>query len=327
MLEQIKLLGMTAVLTILVWATADRLVNETIAIDLICEFTPVPDMPDLLVSPVQNTAFKVEMSGPRRLIDQASKSTKVKLQINDRPTGVSTVNVKQLLDDQWREHPKLSLLSVTPATAEVRVDHRARAEVQVVLRPPRLLFDQPPRLDRSQVTVEMRESVYAPLRDAGRKLQVEVDVDRAFRGQPAGRPLTLSVPLTPDVETFGPDARFTPNEVKVTGTLAADRKSADITTCPIQIAVGFAHFGRRYRIEDDRGPVTLVTRTITVTGPVEAVDRLLAGDRPVGIIRLRAEDFDRAGVQRSFVPEFHLPPGVELAREPEPVLLKLVEEP
>lgn len=326
MVEQVKLLSMTAVLTVLVWATADRLVNETIEIQVICEFVPAAGAPDLMITQDRVASFTVAISGPRRSIDGVSRTKKVELQINDRPNGESTVNIKQLLDDQWREDSKLSVVSVTPPTAVVRVDHRTRAEVQVVLKPPRLQFEQPPRPDRTQVTVEMRESVYAPIRDAGRKLQIEIDPDRAFRTQPAGRSLTVAVPITPDAETFGPDARFSPNEIRLTGTLAADRKTADIATCPIQLAVGFAHFGRRYRVEDDRGPLTLVTRTITVTGPVEAVDRLLAGDRPVGIIRLRAEDFDRAGVQRLFVPEFHLPPGVELAREPEPVALKLVAE-
>ena len=47
-MEQVKLLSMTVLLTVLIWAAADSLVNEVVSIRVSFEVEPVAD-PDMLV--------------------------------------------------------------------------------------------------------------------------------------------------------------------------------------------------------------------------------------------------------------------------------------
>jgi len=71
--------------------------------------------------------------------------------------------------------------------------------------------------------------------------------------------------------------------------------------------------------------LSLVTQTITVTGPTNEVSRLLRGEtRAFGLIQLKEDDFERMDVFKLVTPDYHLPNGVELAEEPPPIEFKLV---
>ena len=96
---------------------------------------------------------------------------------------------------------------------------------------------------------------------------------------------------------------------------------------PILLAVSFANLEKPYRpVTRDGAPLELEARTITVTGPSEEVAKLVRGDtRAYGIIRLKEVDLEELGVVKLTTPEYHLPPGVELAEPPQPVEFKLID--
>ncbi len=76
----------------------------------------------------------------------------------------------------------------------------------------------------------------------------------------------------------------------------------------------------------DGTPLTLVTQTIEVAGPVESVNKLVTGEtRAYGFIQLKQADLDQLGVVKAWMPEFRLPPGITLAQPPKPVEFQLQE--
>lgn len=326
-MEQFKLLGMTAVLTALIWATADSLVNETIGVQISFAVVPEAGKTDMIAEVDRELPpFQVEVSGPHRVIAQvqAAAPLNARISVPDTQTGPTSIPLLKALEDQWNAFPKLTVLSVKPPDLEVAVDHFVPQEFRVALRPFKLAYEFEPQLERNTVTVRMRESRLREMLDARKPLEIQIDPERLLRDKTPGESVTVPVRLTLNPEDFGDDAEVTPNTLQVTATLKADRKTAEIGTVPILLAVSFANFAKPLKAIGPDGTTPLVTRRITVTGPVEAVDRLLAGDRPVGIIRLKVADLENLGVQRSFKPEFHLPPGVELAEEPEPVTFTIL---
>ena len=128
-----------------------------------------------------------------------------------------------------------------------------------------------------------------------------------------------------DARAFGIDAKLDPATISVTATVKAERTSAEIRTVPILIAVSFPNLEKPLRpIGPDGSPLTLVAPPIQVTGPTDAVARLQKGTtRAYGIIHLKQEYIERLNSPLLLVPEYHLPPGIELAKEPQPVEFSL----
>jgi hypothetical protein len=328
-MEQIKLLGMTAILTALIWAAADSLVNETITVGMSFSLAPEAGHAGLLVElDGDPPSFQIELSGPHEVIAQieAAAPLSVRLTIPEGPMGATAIPLLKMLEEQWRAYPKVSVLSVKPAKLDVVRDHMIEREFRLARKPLTLAYEFEPQLERNAVSLRLRESRFEKLVASGRSQRIEVDPEPLLRDKTPGESVTVPVTLTLDPTVFGDDARIIPNVVQVTATLKARRRTAEIGTVPVLLAVSFANFGKPVRAVAPDGSTPLVTRKITVAGPTEAVDRLLSGERPVGIIRLKAEDLEDFGVQRSFRPEFHLPVGIELAEEPEPVAFMLVAQ-
>ena len=95
---------------------------------------------------------------------------------------------------------------------------------------------------------------------------------------------------------------------------------------PILLAVSFANFNKPLSpVARDGKPLELVSETINVTGPPEAIAKLLRGDsRAFGIIRLKDDDLRTLETIKLVTPEFFLPPGIALAREPKPIEFQMV---
>ena len=321
-MEQVKLLSMTVILTVLVWWSADSLVNEAVSVSVTFEAVPEVGTPDLILKTVTpNEPYELQISGPRRIVEevQARPSLHVRLPIPDRPTGPATIRLdrgvlKREMAEQWNEFRKLTIVSVQPDTLPVVFDHWLTREVDIVLSRLALAYDAEPQLSRTSATVRMRESFLNDL-SAGQPLRIDIapDVERLLRERPPGRSATVTIPVKPDQRKFGPDVELTPGTVTVTATVKAQRSTEPIPTVPILVAVSFANLEKPYRAVTRGGsPLSLVTQTITVTGPTEDVARLARGTtRAYGMIHLKQED--------------HLPPGVELAEEPPPIEFRLID--
>ena len=325
-MEQLKLLSMTAVLTVLIWATADSLVIETVTLPAEFEVVPATGAQSLVVSSASEVStFQVQLTGPRKVIAQAQAVApfRVRLRVPEGPTGSASIDLKAAMEEQWRQFPKLTVVAVSPARLDVNLDHIVRREMRLEIEQPLALsYDTRPQLDRTSVDVRMLETSLRRFEASGRPFSIAIAPERLLEDQERGRPVDVQMTLVPAELGLPPDAELIPNRVLVRATLKSDRVTEEIGTVPILLATSFANFGRSIRAVTPDGSI-LVTRTIRVTGPAQVVDRMMRGDRPVGFIRLKAEHLDRPGVQQSFIPEFPLPPGVELAADPEPVVLTL----
>ncbi len=331
---QAKLLSMTAVLTVLIWASADSLVNETVSVYVLLEPVSAAGATDMIVElESANVSYELQISGPRTLAEKIRDLAPlhVRLPISDRSTGKAAIALargalKRELVRQWNEFRKLTVVSVRPETMPVVIDHWVSKDVTLVLQRLTLAYEVEPQLERASVTVRMRESRYDELPE-GEQLQLEVsaDVDRLLKEQPPGQSVT--VPVTLDGRSFGAGAQLNPRTISVTATVKAQRTTAEISTVPILVAVAFHNLEKPYRpVALDGSPLAPVTQTIRVTGATDAVARLQRGaTRAYGVIHLKQQDMQQTNAPIVLTPEFHLPEGVELAEEPQPIELRLLD--
>lgn len=333
-MEQVRLLSMTVVLTALIWVSADSLVTEAVLVNVTFDVVAAtPDSDMLLEVATPGKPFELQVSGPRKTVESVREQAplRIRLPVSDRSTTgpvriwLERDVLKRALADQGSEFKRLTVVSVQPDTLPIMVDHWVSRDVDIVLSRLSLAYDVEPQLSRASTTVKMRQSHFAQL-PSGQALQIDVsgDLERLLKEQPAGQSVT--VPLTLDSRAFGQGAELTPSSIEVTATVMAQRKTVQIPTVPILVAVSFANLEKNYRAVTSEGdPLTLVTQTITITGPTDEVNRLERGaTRAFGIIQLKEADLEQLGVQKLMTPEYHLPPGIQLAEDPAPIQFQLI---
>lgn len=333
-MAQVKLLSMTAVLTALIWASADRLVNEDATVEI--TITPVPAAPEsgmvVAFSPQRPATFELQVSGPRRAVEtlQARENLTLRFPVPEYPTGersiqIDTTLLRSELAQRWSEFARLHVASIDPPKLDLVIDHFVKRSAVVEARALTLAYDSEPQVLRAVTSVLLRESALSVLPD-GEAIQIDIgpDIERRLRDKPFGRSTTVTVPL--DVRRFGPGATITPPALEVTATVRSQQRVDQIPTVPVLVALSFANLDMSFRaIGRDGNPISLVTRTITVTGPPDAVARLARGEtRAYGIIRIKEDDWREKNQLKLYSPDYHLPPQVELAADPDPVELQLV---
>ena len=332
-MEHAKLLIMTVMLTAVIWTTADRMVNESATIGATIQVLPPFGTDDVLVDTLQSRPkVQLKVAGPRRVIGEllAVAPVEIKIRMTEGRTGKVAVPLLEVIEEQWTAFPKLSLVSVSPPDLVITVDRRVTTEVPILLRPVNVPCDVAPKLSQPFTRLRIRESVLA-----GRKtedlpsIDITADVERLLRDQPVGRPITFAVPLS--MRAYGPDAILEPAVMEVTATITAQQRTATLPTVPILLAVSFPNMGWPVQAvtRDDEGErLRLMTRSVSVTGPREAIDKLLRKEtRVYGIVQLKQQDLQSPGTWQTVVPDFYLPPHVVLAEPPEPVefVLRSVE--
>lgn len=333
-MAQVKLLSMTAVLTALIWASADRLVNENATVEI--TITPIPAALDsgmvVAMSPGRRASFELHVSGPRRAVEtlQARENLTLRFPVSEFPTGerslsLDTTLLRGELAERWSEFTRLHVVSIDPPMLEVVIDHFVERNVAVDARTLTLAYESDPQVQRGTTTVRLRQSVLSTLTD-GEAIQIDIgpDIERRLRDKPFGRSTTVTVPL--DARRFGDGATIAPPTLDVTATVRSQQRVEQIPTVPVLVALSFANLDVSFRaVGRDGNPISLVTRTITVTGPPDAVARLARGEtRAYGIIRIKEDDLREKNELKLFSPDYHLPPQVELAADPDPVELQLV---
>ena len=335
-MEQVKLLSMTAVLTVLIWAGADSLVNEAVSVRVFLKVEPL-DNPDLLIEVDPNAPSRwveVQVSGPRKIVEDAQdrEPLEARLRIADRPTGRTAVTLdremlKRALVEEWNEFRRLTIVSIQPATLPIHVDHMITRELAITAQRLTMAYDEAPQLKQTFATVRMRETRYEELPRPELRSQIDIstEVERLLRGERTGQPVSVLVPL--DSHVFGSGTELTPDRIEVTATVRADRRTEEVPTVPIKLVVSFANLAKPYQaVARDGTALTLVTQTITVTGSVDDVARLLQGEtRAYGFIQLKEADLEQLGVFKAWTPEFYLPPNIGLAEPADSIEFKLID--
>jgi len=332
-MEQVRLLSMTTVLTLLVWASADSLVNESATLPVVFELVPPASAPTMRVALSDSApSYDIEVSGPRNVIDKLKGDLPLRIRITapERTTGEATIaldrrDARDALAAQNSDFSKLTVTGIVPERLPCVIDHMVRRDVAIVMNDLNRNYEVEPQLSQSRVSVTMRESELAK-RPSGEALQIDIssDLERLLSDRAGG--VSTEVPISLDAGRFGPDATLSPPSVTVTATVQAQRTTAQISTVPILLAVSFANLERNLRpVGRDGEPLALMTQTITVSGRPENVRRLQQGEtRAYGVIHLKQEDLDRVGKLNLVTPEYRLPEGISLAETPPPIEFKLV---
>lgn len=325
---------MTVVLTALIWASADRLVNEDVIIEI--TITPIAASSDsgmvVTGSAIQASSFELQVSGPRRAVAtlQARENLMMRFPVPEFPTGGRTIPIdpealRSELAQRWSEFSRLHVASIEPPNLQVDIDHFVERSVKVEARTLTLSYESEPQVERATTILRLRESVLNSLPD-GESLQVDIgpDIERRLRGRPFGRSATVTIPF--DARRFGDGASMAPPSLDVTATVRSQHRVEQIPTVPVLIALSFANLDASFRaVGRDGNAISLVTRTIMVTGPPEAVARLARGEtKAYGIIRIKEDDLRDTNQLRMYAPDYHLPPQLELTEDPDPVELQLV---
>lgn len=334
-MEQVKLLSLTAVLTALVWAGANSLVNEIGHVRVRFDVSAKPGS-DLLVefAPAAATQlFELQVLGPRKVVEklQTLAPSTYLLLVDDRSLGASDFLLDpEAIESSLRSHRKefesIHVVSVRPNRLPIVVDRMVTVEGSVVAKRLSLTYEDAPHVSPNTVSVRMRESILLESGQADGRLTIDISVEleRLLKNKPAGQSTKVAVTL--DANPFGRKARFTPDRVEVTATVKADRSTIEVPTVPIRPVISFANLAKPLvAVARDGTPLELVTQAITVTGPTDDVAKLARGEtRAFGLIQLKEADFEELGVLMSRTPEFYLPPGIRLARETSPIEFKLV---
>lgn len=331
-MAQARLLSMTAVLTALIWASADRLVNESVVMQ--ATFTPIPadaKSTMLLTTRDGRDRLEVTLSGPRRLIDavRTRGPLPVRIPVPESKTGPSSLRVddevlRRELIERSIDFDRLRVVSIEPREIELQVDHIVERPVDVTARVLALGYETEPQVRLNTVRVKLRESSAESLPDDERfTYEIGPEIERQLKERPFGRPQTLNVTLDPQV--FGPNAQFLPPSVEVLATVRSERVTQQIPAVPVLVATSVANLSKSLQaVARDGSPLTLLNQAITVTGTPDAIARLAqGGTRVYGIIQLKQEDLENVGQVKLVTPEYHLPDGVELASPPQPIELRL----
>ncbi len=324
---------MTVLLTVLIWAGADRLVNESATVELTAVPVPHESEAGLVVkAETGKDRFALTVSGPRRTVEavQARSPLQARIVVPAGLTGTAKApldkpTLQLQLSERYAEFSRLYVLDVVPDSLPVQIDRFVERAVQVAARPVELSYETEPQVQKVPVRVRLRESALATLADPSNlQLDVSHDVERLLKEKSFGRPTTVSVPL--DARPFGPDAQIQPSALDVTAVVHAVRNVEQIPTVPILVAMSFGNLERTaHAATRDGKPLGLLTQTIRVTGPPDALTKLVRGEtRAFGIVQLREDDFQQLGVLKLVTPEFHLPVQIELASDPEPIEFQLL---
>lgn len=336
MIEQVKLLSMTAILTLLIWASADSLVNDVMTVRVTFDVVPRsnPDMIVELDPQADAQAWEMQISGPRKILEDIHdrEPLHLRLKIGDRPIGPAMIpltreQLKRELVGQGNEFRRITVLSVKPANLAIVVDRMIQGNFDVVMNRLTLAYDNEPQLRRTTAAARLRESLYVSLPRTGKRPQIDIsaEVERLLRSKPPGENVTFQVTL--DVTPLGPGAVLSPAQIEGSATVKAQRSTVDIPTVPIKPVLSFANLGHPYQaVAADGVPLTLVTQTIRVTGPTDDVMKLRRGEtRAFGFVQLKEADLQQLGVLRAWTPELRLPPRIQLAQPPQSIEFKLVD--
>lgn len=327
-MAQAKLLSMTVGLTLLIWVSADQLLQESqelsIRIKLVSAGTSGMSVAPATVRP---EPFRVKVVGRKRIIARytSGDAVNVTIQVSERPTGVHKLE----LQDELRTIPKfqgLTVEEVQPPQMDIMVDHEITVPMPVRIDPGRLAFVSPPAVNPSQVAVTMSEAKLRGMEGQQPGIPpdacyVTVYAERFLTDFPEGELFSQEVPLDPRVA--GVEVRVQPGKVRLEAKLQKRWRQVTIQAVPIRFEASPSIFNRYFI--DRRDNLTLLTQSITVRGPAEVIAQIESGAIKIhGVIALTWPDADSVGSFRHATPLLQLPPGVECVEGPASVEFRLL---
>ena len=307
-----KLIAMSALLTVLVWMSADQLLTESATLQVIIEpVAPVGE--SYTISPVGDRPqeFQIVLSGPQKAIARIRETppSTISVPLETRSSGRFSVRVLDVLQENRAQFPGLTVDSATPEHLEVVVDRDIVVSLPIWVDQGTLDYDVEPSVEPDRVQVTISERRFHAIPQERRHLVLRAE--HLLRRKQKGELLSFPVPLEAKVD--GVDVKVSPARVDLRATVRELRVTDTIAAVPIRFT-GSVDLWNEFRV-DLRNRNTLLTQPISVRGPAELVARLVAGDLKVtGLIVVNRDDTLDPGRYRARKPVFvGLPTGVELA--------------
>lgn len=320
-MEQVRLIGLTAALSFLIWIVADYSLSDTVTLQLMLEPYAVAGDTRVYVRDDAQRVCEAVVTGKRAVIAtlKSRQPLEVRVPVTVRTVGDHELDIKESLMNAEGDLGEIIVQDVDPPALPIRVDHDKVVTMPVFVRPGTLDYDGPIQIDPTEVEVTMSELEYAKLSPEDHR--VVLDPDEYLRTAPRGELQSRPVPLKSVVGGYS--VQLNPDFVTVKFKLEEQLHELTISAVPIKIEASLDIFNH-YRVEV-REPGTILTQPITVKARSEVLDRIRSDSvRIWGVISVTAADKAELDQYRYQKPQFNLPPGVELASDPEAIEFRLV---
>ena len=310
MMAKLRLYFLTAVVTCMIWITADQQVTKTVEMTLPLVVKPVVTgrMNVQMVDPNVTTAA-LTFRGPNQAITHLRnmrESLQARVELTPRPSGQYELNLLEELRNQDDLFPPgVVVTSVFPATTTVIIDQYLPYTIPVRFDPGQLKFEGEPQVEPNRVSVLAPELAMKNIVEEQRVLVIpaaKVMNQDTAEGQQIRQ--SVAVPL----ELNGISLReATPKQVTVTATLKQRTRQGLIRTVPIHLRLT-PNISWGYKILLDGGQA-VVTRSLKVEGPTATIDALEENPSRFdvfGYVEITSEDVRLTEVQ----------PGEKLLKQP-----------
>jgi hypothetical protein len=319
---QFKVLSATALMTILVWASADQLLTETAEVSVRIDVRGDKNS-NVVASLERDTSdiIHVTVSGRQADVSRLRENIGAVVvvlkigeeRIKNRSLGIARFSLRELLRDERGVFAGCAVQDVQPENIAINIDRRITVTLPVRARGGTLDYSVAPRTEPDTLEATVLESLFAPIAEANPHLVLNCETYLA--DQPEAVPAELRVPIGLAIHSDLVSVRaeaLRPDVVTLRATMRRHLKTGTVQAVPIKFLVSRGMFNRYELDFRDENPVD--TLSITVTGPVDAIDRLVTGETKVfAKINIGSPDTLTAGSYLFFKPEFDLPPGVVLA--------------
>ncbi|HNO76872.1 MAG TPA: hypothetical protein PKN33_02340 [Phycisphaerae bacterium] len=321
-MQQLRLIGLSSFISLLIWVVADVSMSETetIKVWISAKAVGIDDMHVEKVSD-DDTTFDVTFTGPKSAIASLRQSAplRVEIPISPRASGVYTLKLDSELSADASRFPDVIVQEVKPPTMEVQVIRDKTVKMLIKVTHESLKYDTEPVVEPSEVSVKISELDLAQIPEDSRR--VYLDADEHLRTAERGKMLEKVVPLRPEVADF--PVQLDPEYVTLRARLKEDLREETLAAVPIRIEASMDIFNA-FNVEV-RDAGAILTQTITIKAPIEVIERIHAKeDKVYGVISIGAEDKTNADEFRFVTPQFSFPPGVSLVGEPELIEFRLI---
>lgn len=169
-MEQVKLIAVTVVVTVLIWTTADQLLSDTVEVEVTVEPLPAAGTGMMVdTDPPGQNRFKMILSGPKRVVEEVRREggLRVTIPIPDLPSGSRRIDVKEGLTDYPEQFRGLRVEAVDPPAINLLVDHLQTVTMPVHVERGDLEYEVPPKVEPSEVAVTIPELALDGFRPRG----------------------------------------------------------------------------------------------------------------------------------------------------------------
>lgn len=308
--DRLRVITLTTVIAVLIWAFAEGQSVRTQTMDLDVRFDEgAPTRYVQVLDSGWTGTVRVRIDGSNTAVDTLLEAIRGPIRLTagvDLPgaPGEHVLDLRAALrESEAFRGIGVTIADLDPATARVLVGTLVERDLPVRVELPDGQVEGSLEVNPSTVRVEMPTTVAESL-PPDAVVVARVSVDR-LRGLEAGRRQVLgnvAVELPPELVDVSP-IRVEPGSVGVALTLRSRTSSIQLPTVPVHVKVAAVAFNDWLVIPQDP-----FLRDVTVTGPVEEIERIRTGEtRITGTLELSVDELERAareGGEATFTARF-----------------------